>query len=135
MRANLIANAFYAVVTLLLFQLLKPVSRNVAFLALTIGLVGCAVQSLSLFHLASPQSSLPIFGFFNLAIGSLILRSTFLPRTLGFLMALSGLGWLSVLSPELGKHITTYIEIIGVLAEGSLMLWLLVLGGERSTME
>jgi len=86
------------------------------------------VQSLSLFHLASPHSSLPIFGLFNLAIGYLILRSTFLPCVLGILMALSGLGWLLVLSPELVKHIVTYIEITGIVAEGSLMLWLLVMG-------
>jgi hypothetical protein len=126
--ANLIANAGYVAVTLLLYQLLKPVSRNLALLAVMISLVGCMVQSLSLFHLASPQSSLPFFGLFNLAIGYLILRSTFLPRVLGVLMALSGLGWLLVLSPELVKHIVTYIEITGIVAEGSLMLWLLVMG-------
>jgi hypothetical protein len=46
---------------------------------------------------------------------------------LGVLMALSGLAWLTVLSPELLRHITVYVEIIGVAAEGSLMLWLLVM--------
>jgi hypothetical protein len=126
--ANLIANAGYVAVTLLLYQLFKPVSRNLALLAVIVSLAGCAVQSLSLFHLASPTSSLPIFGFFNLIIGYLIVRSTFLPRALGVLMALSGLGWLTVLSPELLKHITAYIEITGILAEGALMLWLLVMG-------
>jgi hypothetical protein len=126
--ANLIANAGYVAVTLLLYQMFKPVSRNFALLAVVISFVGCTVQSLSLFHLAPPHSSLPIFGFFNLTIGYLILRSTFLPRALGVLMALSGLGWLTVLSPDLVKHITTYVEIIGILAEGSLMLWLLIMG-------
>ena len=43
-------------------------------------------------------------------------------------MVLSGLGWLTVLSPELVKHISTYVEILGIAAEGSLMLWLLVKG-------
>jgi len=38
------------------------------------------------------------------------------------------LGWLTVLSPELVKHIAAYIEITGIVAEGSLMLWLLVMG-------
>jgi len=126
--ANLIANAGYVGVTLLLYQMFKPVSRNFAALAVAISLVGCAVQSLSLFHLVPPNSSLPIFGLFNLTIGSLILRSTFLPRALGALMALSGFGWLLVLSPELLKHGAPYIEITGVVAEGSLMLWLLVMG-------
>jgi hypothetical protein len=126
--ANLIANAGYVAVTLLLYRMFKPVNRNLAMLAVMISLAGCAVQSLSLFHLTSPNSSLPIFGFFNLVIGYLILKSTFLPRALGVLMALSGLGWLTVLSPELLKHMGTYIEILGIVAEGSLMLWLLVMG-------
>ncbi len=126
--ANLVANAGYVVLTVLLYQMFKPVSRNLSLLAVLISLVGCTVQSLSLFHLTSPQGSLPIFGLFNLTIGYLILRSTFLPRTLGVLMALSGLAWLTVLSPALVKHIIIYVEIIGIVAEGSLMLWLLVMG-------
>jgi len=126
--ANLIANALYIAVTLLLYQILKPVSRSVALLAVVISVSGCVVQSLSLFHLVSPQSALPLFGLFNLTIGSLIFRSTFLPRALGVLMALSGLAWLIVLFPELLKFTKMYVEIIGVLAEGLLMLWLLVIG-------
>lgn len=126
--ANLIANALYVVLTLLLYQLFAPVSRKLALLAVAISLVGCVVQSVALFHVIPPQSSLPIFGLFNLTIGALIVRSTFLPRILGVLMALSGIGWLMVLSPALVQHIGTYIEITGVVAEGCLMLWLLVMG-------
>jgi hypothetical protein len=126
--ANLIANAGYIVVTLLLYQLFNRVSRNLAVLAVAISVVGCAVQSLSLFHLVPVLSSLPIFGLFNLTIGILILKSTFLPRGLGVMMTISGLGWLTFLSPELLKHISTYVEILGIAAEGSLMLWLLVMG-------
>ena len=126
--ANLIANACYAAVTLLLYQMLAIVNRNVATLAVAIGLAGCAVQSLGLFHLAPAHSSLPIFGCFNLAIGYLILRSTFLPRALGVLMAASGVGWLITLSPALLDHLTAYIEILGLASEGSLTVWLLVRG-------
>jgi hypothetical protein len=126
--ANLIANAGYVAVTLLLYQMFKPVNRTVALLAVIISIVGCVVQSLSLFHLVSPHSSLPIFGLFNLTIGYLILKSTFLPRALGVLMALSGFGWLTVLSPELLKHVVAYVEVLGVVAEGTLMLWLLAKG-------
>jgi len=126
--ANLIANAGYIVVTLLLYQLFNRVSRNLAVLAVAVSVVGCVIQSLSLFHLAPVHSSLPIFGLFNFTIGILILKSTFLPRGLGVLMALSGLGWLTVLSPGLLKHFSTYVEILGIAAEGSLMLWLLLMG-------
>jgi Domain of unknown function (DUF4386) len=72
--------------------------------------------------------ALVFFGVFNLLIGYLIFRSTFLPRILGALMAFSGLGWLTFLSPPLANYLLTYIEVLGILAEGSLMLWLLVMG-------
>ena len=46
---------------------------------------------------------LVFFGVYCLLIGYLIFRSTFLPRILGVLMALAGLGWLTFLSPAAGK--------------------------------
>jgi hypothetical protein len=126
--ANLVANVCYVCVSLLLYRMLMAVSRPVALLAVTISVIGCIVQSLALFHFVPAQSSLPIFGLFNITIGFLVMRSTFLPRVLGVLMVLSGVGWLMVLSPELVKHAATYIEVLGVAAEGCLMLWLLVMG-------
>jgi hypothetical protein len=71
---------------------------------------------------------LVFFGLFNLIIGYLIFKSTFLPRILGVLMALSGLGWLTFLSPSLANYLLTYIEVLGIIAEAALMLWLLVKG-------
>jgi hypothetical protein len=61
-------------------------------------------------------------------IGYLIFRSAFLPRILGVLMVLAGLGWLTFLSPPLGNSLIPYNELLGGLAEISLMLWLLVIG-------
>ncbi len=71
---------------------------------------------------------LVFFGLFNLLISYLIFKSTFLPRILGALMALSGLGWLMFLSPFLAIHLLPYIEVVGIIAEASFMLWLLVKG-------
>jgi hypothetical protein len=68
------------------------------------------------------------FGVYCLLIGNLIFRSTFLPRILGVLMALAGLGWLTFLSPPLANHLSPYNLVLGFLAELSLMLWLLVMG-------
>src|SRR6202041_693246 len=68
------------------------------------------------------------FGVYCLLIGYLIFRSAFLPRILGVLMAFAGLGWLTFLSPTLANYLSPYIQVLGVLAEGSLMLWLLVMG-------
>jgi len=68
------------------------------------------------------------FGFYCLLIGYLIFRSTFLPRILGVLMAIGGLGWLTFLSPPLANSLWPYIAAPGILGEGSLTLWLLVMG-------
>jgi Domain of unknown function (DUF4386) len=67
-------------------------------------------------------------GLFLFLIGYLVFRSTFLPRLLGALVALAGLGWLTFLSPALASYLYTYTQVAGVVGEVSLMLWLLVLG-------
>jgi len=71
---------------------------------------------------------LVFFGLFNLLIGYLIFKSTFLPRILGVLMAIGGLGWLTFLSPPLASHLSPYNLAPGILGEGALTLWLLVKG-------
>jgi hypothetical protein len=67
-------------------------------------------------------------GLFWILIGYLIFRSTFLPRMLGALFAFAGLGYLTFLSPPLTTYLLLYIEVLGTLAEISLILWLLVMG-------
>jgi hypothetical protein len=125
---NVIAHAFYAAVTVLFYYMFKPVSRSLSLLAAIFSLAGCANDLLGTFHRAPYKiSSLVFFGPYCLLIGYLILRSIFLPRFLGALMVLAGLGWLILLSP-LGKHLTTYVEVLGIVGEGSLMLWLVVKG-------
>ena len=71
---------------------------------------------------------LVFFGFYCILIGYLIFRSLFLPRILGALMVFAGLGWLTFLSPPLANHLSPYILAPGILGEGSLTLWLLVIG-------
>lgn len=57
-------------------------------------------MTLEQFHVAPlSRSPLLFFGPYCLLIGYLILRSTFLPRILGVLMALAGFGSLAFLSP------------------------------------
>jgi hypothetical protein len=126
---NLIATACYIAVTLLFYYIFKPVNRSLSLLAAFFSLAGCAIGFLSLFHFARfGISPLVFFGFYCLLIGYLISRSTFLPRILGVLMAFGGLGWLTFLSPPLASHLSPYIFAPGLLGEGSLTLWLLVIG-------
>jgi hypothetical protein len=126
---NLVATACYVVVAVLFYDLFKPVNRSVSFLAALFGLVGCAFGALGTFHLAPfGINSLVLFGFYCLLIGCLIIRSTFLPRILGVLMAIGGLGWLTFLSPALANRLSPYNMAPGMLGEGALTLWLLVMG-------
>jgi hypothetical protein len=125
---NLIAYAFYIAVALLFYYLFKPVNRRLSLLAAFLSLLGCANDVLGLFNLAPNKiSSLVFFGPYCLLLGYLIFRSNFLPRVLGVLMALAGLGWLTFLTP-LANHLSTFLKILGFLAEASLMLWLIVKG-------
>jgi hypothetical protein len=129
LAANLIATACYVGVTLLFYDMFKPVNRSISSLAASFGFVGCASGALSSFHLAPAHiNPLVFFGFYCLLIGYLIFRSTFLPRILGVLMAFGGLGWLTFVSPPLANYLSPYNMAPGILGEGSLTLWLLVMG-------
>jgi hypothetical protein len=72
--------------------------------------------------------ALVFFGAFQIVLGYLIFKSAFLPRIIGALIALAGLGWLTFLSPPLANQLLIPVEVLGILAEASLMLWLLVVG-------
>jgi len=69
--------------------------------------------------------ALVFFGLFQLTLGYLIFRSTFLPRAIGGLIALAGVGWLLFLVPPLASALMTVLEVLGFVAEATFMLWLL----------
>jgi hypothetical protein len=72
------------------------------------------------------------FGIYCILIGRLIFRSGFLPRILGMVMALGGIGYVTstfvtFLSPALAGRLPDF-SMIGGLAELALTLWLLIAG-------
>lgn len=93
---------------------------------------GDQLQALALLFLKvndqAAAIALVFFGFSTLLNGYLIFRSSFLPRSLGVLTALGGLGWLAFLSPSLGYRLFPYIAAVGLLGAVSTILWLLVFG-------
>ncbi len=125
---NIVSALLYAVVTVLFYFLLKPVSNSLSLLAALLSLAGCVVMSLGLIHVTSTFSPLLFFGPFCVLIGSLIFKSWFLPRGLGVLMVIAGLGWLAYLIPGIPHFLSTAIMVVGFVAELSLCLWLLVMG-------
>jgi hypothetical protein len=126
---NLVAYAFYGLLTVLFYLLFRPVNRGLSQAAALVSLGGCVVGVLELFpRVPLHVSPLIFFGSYCLLIGFLTLRSTFLPRILGALLMLAGAAWLAFLIPAVAEHFTTVIEGLGVGAEGLFMLWLLAMG-------
>jgi hypothetical protein len=71
---------------------------------------------------------LVFFGFWCVLIGSLIFKSTFLPRIIGVLYMLAGVGYLTLLWRPLAHYLYPYNLALAGPGEISLMLWLLVRG-------
>ena len=72
--------------------------------------------------------ALVFFGFYALLTGYLIIRSTFLPRILGVVSVIGGLGWLSFLYLPLGHVAFPYVAVFALLGAAALIVWLLVFG-------
>ncbi len=79
------------------------------------------------------------FGVYCLMIGYLVFRSGFLPRVLGVLMAIGGIGYVIdsfaiFLSPTLAARLPD-LTMLGGIAELALCLWLMVMGVNASKWE
>jgi hypothetical protein len=151
---------------LIFFVLLRPVSRDLALLAVFFNLVSVAVEAAvqlnllgalfalgnadylkafkpeQLYALASLSVKLHGYGFgvaliffgcVCLVLGYLIFRSGYLPRTVGVLMQIAGLSYLTdsfalLLAPSFADRIFPGILVPAFVGEASLCLWLLVKG-------
>jgi hypothetical protein len=152
--------------TLILFVLLRPVSRDLALLAVFFNLVSVAIEAAvqlyllgALFPLGKTEylrafepeqlyalASLSVkshgygfgvalifFGCVCLIDGYLIFRSGYFPKTIGVLMAIAGLSYLTnsfalILAPTFANRIFPAILVPAFVGEASLCLWLLVKG-------
>jgi Domain of unknown function (DUF4386) len=153
-------------VMLILYGLLRPVSRSLALLATLLNLVQTAVLAANKLTLILPlllleraadpggltagqQDALSFLAiqahgygfavglvFFGLACivrGQLIVRSTYLPRWLGVLLQLAGLGYLVnsfalLLAPSVAAALFPAVLLPAFVGELALSLWLMVRG-------
>jgi hypothetical protein len=149
------------IMTMLFYELLKPVSRTGSLIAAVIGVVGCGIKALSRVFFVAPAIVLEgtryldtfspeqlksmallfynvnemgaaiavvFFGFNTVITGWLIIRSTYLPRFLGWIAVVGGIGWLAFLWPPLGYRLNLYIAAIALLGSLATIVWMLVYG-------
>ncbi|MEY2396601.1 MAG: hypothetical protein QOF94_2946 [Acidobacteriaceae bacterium] len=127
LAAGIIEVSCMIAVTLLFYDIFKPVDRRLSLLAASFNVVAVTLELLQ-FLPHGVNIGLGFHGFYWILIGYLILRSTFLPRILSALTAIAGLCWLTFLSPTLTNYLSPYILASAFLVEGSVFLWLLVMG-------
>jgi hypothetical protein len=98
-----------------------------------------AAQLQALAHLPGDLSTIDysiygvFYGFDIACVAYLVLRSTFLPRAIGVLLAIDALAYLAdgftdFLAPGVAAHLVPWIGLPTIVGEGSLCLWLLVVG-------
>lgn len=164
--ADVIAGPCYIGVTLLLYELLRPVSRSFSLLAAFFSLVAVAIGAANLINHIAPlvllgeapylaaftpdqaqglalaflklhalgyHISVVFFGFYMFLLGCLIVRSTFLPQIIGVLLVIESVcaliySFSTFLAPAFAAHLFPAILAPGILGEGSLTLWLLLVG-------
>ena len=68
------------------------------------------------------------FGVWCVLIGYLIFKSTFLPKVLGMLLIVSGLGWMIYVSPPFAAPLFPFIAAASAIGEVPLELWLILVG-------
>jgi uncharacterized protein DUF4386 len=144
---GLLSTVLYLTVVGLLYRLFAATNRTVARLAVLFGLTGCTLMAIgTALQLAAPTSTpeladgflklnatsehvaLVFFGGFQVFLGCVIYQSRQLPRIIGVLIALAGVGWLTFLTPQVPRTLLVLVAAFGGLSELSLMLWLLVVG-------
>ena len=149
----LVAVGFHITWALLIYQLFRVVNRTINQLALLVILVGCAIQAAAAVVYLSPLlylqagftqlDTVPLlinvshltfdiylifFGLWCVLLGYLIVRSMFMPRVIGVLLIVDGIGWMTYLVPPLATAIFPAIAVVAGVAEFSLLLWMLIFG-------
>ena len=125
-RANLAAAVLYTGVTVLFWDLFRPVNEWLSTGIAIFSLVGNWLPQS--WYKAAHTSIFLYFGVYCLLICYLILRSHFLPKFVGVFMACAGVCWLTTTWPSLDGAIAPYNGLVGLLGEGALAGYLMIVG-------
>ena len=126
-----LAGIAYIGVTVLLYLLFKPVRPGISLLAGALSLTGVVMGPVTT-ALAVPHGFSVVMAFFGcylILLGYLISLSGYLPRVVGVLLAIGGVGYLiyflaAFLLPDL--HLYPWIIVPGFLAETLFCFWILL---------
>jgi hypothetical protein len=124
----LASNILYIIVARLFYVMFEPVNRSLSLDAALFCVGGSMIGVLHIFGFETYIRAIGFLAVFSLLIGYLIVRSTFLPPFLGWLMVISGAGWVAFLNPSIAKYSHGHMSHFSFLVEGLLALWLLVKG-------
>ncbi len=122
-----------AVITLLHFAPLALLQNAQAFRGVTTAELQSQAFAYLRLHSQGYNIAMVFFGVHCVLLGYLVVRSTFWPKIIGMVLAISGTCYVTnsfarFLSPPLASHLFPYILWPGILAEAMMMLWLLVVG-------
>jgi hypothetical protein len=127
--AGLVRLTIWACATLCLLVPLVVLSPSFAYLSVfsVQQLQAIALLSLGL-HNQAYTVGFVFEGLFWISIGYLMFRSTFVPRTVGALFAVAGVTYEAFLWRPFADELLLYIGVFSMIAEITMMLWLLVKG-------
>ena len=142
LAAHLMPIVCNVALVVILYDLFKVVDRRIALMMVFYSLVGTAVESANLLNQFTPlvllgrAQELGTDRLQDLAyapLGLVSIRSTFVPRVIGVLLAIGAVAYLvysfaSFLSPALAATLVPYIQLLSLIGEASLSLSLLAVG-------
>jgi hypothetical protein len=127
--ANLLAAAVYYVVTVMLYHVYRPVSHWGSLVTALFSFAGITMGVFRDFGLVHfPINNLVLFGAYCIGLGWLTLKAAFLPKVIGVLLIIAGLGWLTFLHPPLVEWLGGFAMAPGMIGEAVLTIWLLAAG-------
>lgn len=123
----LVASAIQAVTGLLYLAPLLILQGGSSLSAFTVEQLQALAYTFVRLNAYAFNIHLVFFGLWCVLTGYLIFRSTFLPRILGALLAIAGLGWLLYLFPPLAYRLFPFIAAASALGEIPVEFWLMVM--------
>jgi hypothetical protein len=130
---SLVGTAIEAANLLTEFQPLVLLEQSLYSSSFTVQQVQALAYTTFAMHANNYSIYITFFAFYDLTLGYLVFRSSFVPRVIGVLMVGGGLAYLfssfaNFLAPAFAAGLFPLIALPSFIGEGTLCLWFLVIG-------